>query len=155
MDRLADFNEVRFFRRLSATQCLDFQTETVAETEGMSTDSSGFLDVSRDEQLSIRLLAAELSWLCCQNKAVVLFPMLPPVEIRGSFLYFNTINCCMWSGLISVTEVFLFSIFLPIRGKMAANDGSVSVAVSTAAFLLGGHVTQWCLFCGSTPETKI
>lgn len=87
----------------------------MAETEGKSTDSSGFLDVSRDEQLSIRLLAAELSWLCCQNKAVVLFHMLPPVGIWGAFLYFNTINCCMWSGVISVTEVLVFSIFLPIK----------------------------------------
>lgn len=42
---------------------------------------------------------------------------------------------------------------LPIRGKMAANDGSVSVAERFTLYLLSGRVTQWRLllwFCGLT-----
>lgn len=56
----------------TATQCLDFQTEIVAEIEGKSTVVSGFLDVSQDEKLSIRLLAEVLSWLYYRNKTVVM-----------------------------------------------------------------------------------
>lgn len=101
---------------------------------------SGSLDGSRDEQLSTRLAAAELSWLFAQNNTaspVVCVATSCHLATPGNYNVKNCFHAVKRPGI----DVLMFSVSRSIGGKMAANGGSVSAA----ACLLCVHVTQWCL----------
>lgn len=76
----------------AATRCPGFLTEIAAEIEGRSTESSGFLHVTRMNMLACLLTAVSL-FPCYQNKTVVIISCMSPLVF---FFFFKQFVFKQW-----------------------------------------------------------